>query len=93
MQANVRLLEHLISCWDHALKTFDLQGEILEIDVEGMSFITGLSRRGIPVNLKGTRRGGDPMSVQDYVDTHCMLGNQKRDHASRLFISPTSHYR
>ena len=31
MQANSRLLEHLISYWDHDLSTFDFQGEILEI--------------------------------------------------------------
>ena len=75
MRANVRLLEHLISYWDHDLETFDLQGEILEIALEGIYFITRLSRRGIPINLKGTGRGGDPMSVQDYVDTYLTLGS------------------
>ena len=29
------------------------------------------------VNLEGTGRGDDPMSVQDYVDTYCALGSQK----------------
>ena len=29
------------------------------------------------VNLEGIGRGGDPMSVQDYVDTYCMPGSQK----------------
>ena len=64
MRANVRLLENLISYWDHDLSAFDLQGEILEVTVEYMWFITGLYRRDIPMNLKGTGRGGDPMSVQ-----------------------------
>ena len=45
MWANVRLLEHLISYWDHDLGAFDLQGEILEVIVEDMYFITGLFRR------------------------------------------------
>ena len=72
------MLEHLISYWDHDLGTFDLQGEILEIDLEDIYFIIGLSRRGILVNLEGTGRGGDPMSVQDYVDTYCMPGSQKK---------------
>ena len=69
MRANVHLLEHLIGYWDHDLIGFDLQVEILEINVEDMYFITGLSRRGMPVNLEATGRGGDPMSVQDYVNT------------------------
>ena len=78
MRANVCLLEHLISYWDHDLRAFDLQGEILKIDVEDMYFITGLSRRGMHVNLEGTGRGGDPMSVQDYVDTYCTPESQKK---------------
>ena len=71
MRANVHLLEHLINYWDHDLGVFDLEGEILEVAVEDMCFITGLSRRGMSMNLEGTGRDGDPMSVQDYVDTYC----------------------
>ena len=74
MRDNVCLLEHLISYWDHDLGAFDLQGEILEVTVEDMYFITGLSHKGMPVNLEGTGRGGDPMSMQDYIDTHCPRG-------------------
>ena len=69
MWANALLLEHLISYWDHDVGDFDLQGEILEITVQGMYFITRLSRKGMHVNLEGIGRGGDPMSDQDYVDT------------------------
>ena len=75
MRANVRFLEHLISYRDHDLGSFDLQGEILEIAMEDMYFITGLSCRGIPVNLEGIGKGGDPMSVQYYVDTYYMHGS------------------
>ena len=75
MQANVHLLEHLINYWDHDLKTFDLQGYIMEIALEDIYFIMGLSRKGIPINLEGTGKGSDPMSVQDYVDAYCMLGS------------------
>ena len=71
MRANVYLLETLISYWDHKLGLFDIQGEISDIMVEYIYFITGLSRRGMPMNLEGTGRGGDPMSVQDYIDTYC----------------------
>ena len=77
-RANVPILEHLINYWDHDLDAFDLQCEILEITVENMYFITWLSHRGIPMNLEGTGKGGDPMSVQDYVDTYCTPGSQKK---------------
>ena len=45
---------------------------MLEVALEDIYFMTGLSWQGILVNLEGTGRGGDPMSVQDYVDTYRM---------------------
>ena len=57
---------------------FDLQGEILEITLEDIYFIFGLSRRGAPVNLEGTGRGGDILSVQNYIDTYYTPDTQKR---------------
>ena len=78
MRANIRFLEKLIGYWDHDLSSFDIQGEILEITIEDMYFIIGLSRRGMHVNLEGTGRGGDPMSVQDYVDTYYTPRSQKK---------------
>ena len=71
-------LNILLGYWDHDLGSFDLQGEILEIALEDIYFIMGLSRRGMPANLEGTGRRGDPMSVQDYVDTYCTPGSQKK---------------
>ena len=50
----------------------------LEITVEDIYFISGLSRRRSPVNLEGTGRGGDLLSVQNYIDTYCVPGTQKR---------------
>ena len=43
MRANVCLLEFLINYWDHDLGMFDLQGESLEITLEDIYFIVGLS--------------------------------------------------
>ena len=50
---------------------------MLELTIEDIYFITGISHRGIPVNLNGIGRGGDPMSMQDYIDTYCLPGTQK----------------
>ena len=78
MRANVCLLEFMINYWDHDLGMFNLQGETLEITTKDMYFITGLSLRGAPVNLEGTGRGSDPLSVQNYIDVFCTPGTQKR---------------
>ena len=77
MRANIHLLETLIGYWDNELCIFYLHGEILEIIVEDIYFISGISRRGMPINLNGTGRGGDPMSVQDYIDNYCPSGTLK----------------
>ena len=78
MWTNVCLLEFFIGYQDHDLGAFHLQGEILEVELEDIYFIKGLSRQGTPINLEGTRRGGDPMSVQDYINTYYMPGSQKK---------------
>ena len=70
MRANVRLLEFLINYWDHDLGMSDLQGESLEITSEDFYFIAGLSQWGASVNFEGTDRGGDPLSVQNYIDIY-----------------------
>ena len=56
---------------------FDLQGEILEINIEDIYFITSLSRCGVAMSLAGFGHGGGALSVQDYVDTYCLLSTQK----------------
>ena len=78
MRANVRIPEFMVNYWDHDLGMFDLQGETLEITTEDIYFITGLSRRGAPMNLEGTSRGGDPLSVQNYIDEFCTPSTKKR---------------
>ena len=78
MWANVRILEFMVNYWDHDMGMFNLQGETLELTMEDIYFITRLSRRGALVNLEGTGRGGDPLSVQNYVDIFCTPGTQRR---------------
>ena len=62
----------------HDLGIFDLQGEFLEITLEDIYFISGLSQQGALVNLEGTGRGGDLLSVQNYIDAYRAPGTQKR---------------
>ena len=78
MRSNVRLLEFMITYWDHALGMFDLQGDFLEITLEDIYFISGLSWWGVSINLEGTSSGGDLLSLQNYIDAYYTLGTQKR---------------
>ena len=78
MRANVHFLEFLIGYRDHDLGAFDLQGENLEVELEDIYFITGFSRQGTPINLDGIDKGGDLLSVQDYINTYCMPNTLKR---------------
>ena len=78
MRANVCILEFMVNYWDHEMGMLNLQGETLELTMEDIYFITGLSQRGAPVNLEGTGRGADPLSVQNYVDIFCTMGTQKK---------------
>ena len=77
MWSNIQSLEFLINYWYHDLGASDLQGEILEITLEDIYFISDLSRRGAPVNLEGIGRGGDLLSVQNYIDTYSAPSTQK----------------
>ena len=77
MRSQVRLLETLVRLWDHELGMFDLQGETLDITAEDIYFVTGLFNRVESLNLGGTGRGGDLLSVQDYVNTYCLPDTQK----------------
>ena len=77
MRANVRILEFLVSYWDHGLGMFNIQGETLELTVEDIYFITRLSHRGAPVNLEGTGRGGDPLSVHKLCRCILQVGYSK----------------
>lgn len=47
----------------------------IRIEVEDIYFITGLSRRGEPVNLYGKPLRG--LIVEDYVHVYCIEGSQK----------------
>ena len=92
MRANVLLLEVMVNYWDHDLGMFNLQGETLELTVEDIYFITGLSQWGAPVNMEGNGRGGDPLSVQIYVDIFRTLGTQNKGSSvlivtSRILLS------
>jgi hypothetical protein len=51
MRKEVLLLEHLIGLWDADEQVFRVGSHSLEIDIEDVYFLTGLSKRGAPIIL------------------------------------------
>ena len=76
MCAQIKLIETLVRYCDPEQDFFDLHGEMLDITTEDIYFIMFLSHRGVPMNLIGSSRGHDPLSVQDYVNTYFLPGSQ-----------------
>jgi hypothetical protein len=51
MQAQKRLLQLLVGYWNPEVDAFMIDGQSLDIEVEYIYFITGLSHRGDVVNI------------------------------------------
>ena len=75
MKSNVRLLEILVNYWEPEEDCFIIDQMPIRIEVEDIYFITGLSRRGEPVDLHGKPLGG--LTVEDYVHVYCVEGSKK----------------
>ena len=58
--------------WNPEQQHFEVGAHILIVEVEDIYFLTGLSRRGAPISLTGSR-GGD-ITTQDLIDRHCIPG-------------------
>ena len=58
MRAQVDLLTWLVNKWDLQDQCFVIGGNRLEIELEDIYFLTGLSKRGEPLSLFGDRPGG-----------------------------------
>lgn len=65
----MELLKYLVHSWNIQAHVFRFGENLLEIQVEDIYFLTGLSKRGAPVSLLGGRSGGE--IVKDYIATYC----------------------
>jgi hypothetical protein len=64
------LLQYLIGLWDDAEQSFRIGPHMLEIEMDDVYFLTGLSRRGVPILLSGHR--ATPQPTEAYVVEHCI---------------------
>jgi len=49
---------------------------ILEINLEDIYFLSGISKRGIPVSANGDRNVED--MIDDYIASYCVIGTQAK---------------
>ena len=72
MRQQIDILEFLVRAWDPAIEVFHIKNQRVPITVEDVYFITGLSRRGLPISLSGSTVGGE--MVRDYLLQYCYPG-------------------
>jgi hypothetical protein len=72
MRAQPRLLNALIDYWHPDVEAFMLEGQSLTPMTEDIYFLTGLSRRGEPVNLHMFPSG--PHNIAELINLHCEVG-------------------
>jgi hypothetical protein len=75
MRAQPRLLNALVDYWHPDAEAFMIEGQSLTPTTEDIYFLTGLSRRGEPVNLCTFPPG--PFNIVDYIGMHCEVGTEK----------------
>jgi hypothetical protein len=75
MRAQPRLLNALVEYWHPDAEAFMLEGQSLTPTMEDIYFLTGLSRRGEPVNLRTFPPG--PFNIEDYIRMYCEAGTEK----------------
>lgn len=74
MRQQINLLPYLLDAWDPTSQVFQIRGKSIPLTVVDIYFLTGLSRRGGPISLSGSARGGE--SVRDYIRRYCREGSQ-----------------
>jgi hypothetical protein len=53
LKKEILLLEHMINLWDVAEQGFWIGAKLLTIELEDVYFLTGLSKRGVPISFFG----------------------------------------
>jgi hypothetical protein len=76
MHVQPRLLNALIDYWHPDAEAFMLEGKSLVPTTEDIYFLTGLSRRGEPVNFQTFLAG--PSKVSELMAEYCEAGTDRR---------------
>ena len=76
LQAQPLLLQRMVAMWETDSQCFMVGEQMLEIEVDDIYFLTGLSHRGESMYFGG--RGGSGESVDSYVSDLCVSGTRKQ---------------
>ena len=76
LRAQPLLLQCMVGMWDLDSQCSMVRYQALDIEVDDIYFLTGLSRRGQSVYFDG--RGGGGESVDSYVSDLCVEGTRKQ---------------
>ena len=83
MRAQLPLLHRIIEWWDPDEGLFHVGDQTLTIDRDDIYFLTGLSRRGLPVNLRGSSADvGD--TVDSLILQYCVPGSKKSSNQLKI---------
>jgi hypothetical protein len=75
MRVQPRLLNALVDYWHPDAEAFMLHGQSLVPTTEDIYFLTGLSRRGEPVNFRTFPVG--PHNIAELIALHCEAGTNR----------------
>lgn len=73
IRQQINLLQYFLDAWDPTSEVFQIMGKSIPLTIVDIYFLTGLSRRGDPISLSGSARGGE--SVRDYICSYCREGS------------------
>ena len=76
MRAQPRLLNSLVDYWHPDAEAFMIEGQSLVPTTEDIYFLTGLSRRGEPVNFQTFP--ARPSKVSELIEEYCEAGTDHR---------------
>ena len=76
MHAQPRLLNALVDYWHPDAEAFMIEGQSLVPTTEDIYFLTGLLRRGEPVNFQTFPAG--PRKVSELIEEYCEAGTDQR---------------
>ena len=74
MRAGEPLLAHIVSYWDPDHEVFVVQGHRIELTVQDLYFLTGLSPLGMVGNTQPVLPRG--WNIMEFVERHCRPGLQ-----------------
>ena len=76
LRAQPLLLQRMVAMWEPDSQRFLVGDQHLDIEVDDIYFLTGLSRRGDPVEFGSRGGGGEP--VESYIRDLCTDGTRRQ---------------